>query len=358
MSNAKDSTVILDGYGIRVSVEKGHLAWSDGCGRDRRSGRLPKIAKLKRLVILGRTGFVSLEAIRWLFDRGASLIVVDQGDVVLADGAMMMNYPRVRRAQAVISGSPAGLDIAKSLLRQKLLGQAEGLEKHFAGSEFGVRFIRECADKLRDADTVEAARHLESDAAAAYWDAWRSLRLEFDGPVPEHWLTFDGRRSLVTVVSNRKADRPVGALLNYGYALLEAESRVAILGLGLDLGMGFTHADTDKRDGFVFDLLEVHRPAVDDMVLTIVREKLCRRDFHETREGQCRLLSPLTHELAAHMPTLRALVSHTAEGLAQQLAEFDVSQWQPSKLGRGNGKPVPTPLTQRARSAARPKRAA
>jgi hypothetical protein len=41
---------------------------------------------------------------------------------------------------------------------------------------------------------------------------------------------------------------PANALLNYLYAILEAEARIAILSMGLDPGMGVLHADLKARD--------------------------------------------------------------------------------------------------------------
>ena len=61
--------LILSGYGIKVAVESGHLVVEDGVGSARRRGRFSRAtAGLKRLVIVGHSGIVSLEALRWLHD--------------------------------------------------------------------------------------------------------------------------------------------------------------------------------------------------------------------------------------------------------------------------------------------------
>ena len=43
--------------------------------------------------------------------------------------------------------------------------------------------------------------------------------------------------------ANRKAERPVNALLNYVYALVEAEAILACQVVGLDPGLGLVHSD-------------------------------------------------------------------------------------------------------------------
>jgi CRISPR/Cas system-associated endonuclease Cas1 len=56
------------------------------------------------------------------------------------------------------------------------------------------------------------------------------------------------------------ATDPTNALLNYGYALLEAEVRIAALNTGFHLGFGLFHADRSARASFVYDLMEPVRP--------------------------------------------------------------------------------------------------
>ena len=84
-------------------------------------------------------------------------------------------------------------------------------------------------------------RLIESQAALAYWSAWRTLPINFPKidlrRVPAHWLGFGARISPLTA-SPRLAANPPNAILNYLYALLEAEARLASASLGLDPGLG------------------------------------------------------------------------------------------------------------------------
>ena len=97
-----------------------------------------------------------------------------------------------------------------------------------------------------------------------------------------------------------RATDPANAILNYLYAILEAEARIAALRMGLDPGLGFLHVDQVSRDSLACDLMEVVRPKVDAHVLDLLQKRTFKKaDFFETREGVCRLMPPLTHELAA-----------------------------------------------------------
>jgi hypothetical protein len=65
----RNGVVTLSGYGIKVAVDRRHLSVSDGIGRQRRTGRFTKATcRIKRLVVIAQSGFVTLEALRWLYD--------------------------------------------------------------------------------------------------------------------------------------------------------------------------------------------------------------------------------------------------------------------------------------------------
>ena len=104
--------LILSGYGIKVAVESGHLVVEDGVGSARRRGRFSRAtAGLKRLVILGHSGIVSLEALRWLHDIGASFIQIDaDGQLINCAGPAGLNDARLRRAQALAAETGNGTD--------------------------------------------------------------------------------------------------------------------------------------------------------------------------------------------------------------------------------------------------------
>src|SRR5579864_4471163 len=81
----RHGVVTLFGHGIQVRVERGHLLLDDGIGPDRRHFRLPRVEHgLRRLVVIGSDGFVSLGALRWLADQDAAFIMLERDGSVLA----------------------------------------------------------------------------------------------------------------------------------------------------------------------------------------------------------------------------------------------------------------------------------
>lgn len=120
----RNGVLVLTGYGIKVGVGRGHLVVSDGIGNKRRRGRFSRAARdIQRLVVIGHTGTISFDALRWLHDTGAAVVQIDSdGQVIVASGPSGLNDARLRRMQALAAFTDAGIEIACDLIRQKLQG--------------------------------------------------------------------------------------------------------------------------------------------------------------------------------------------------------------------------------------------
>ena len=348
--DTSDSSVcVADGYGIRIFVNRRHLIVQDGIGRHRRERRYARGTHgLRRLVVLGHTGYVTLDAHRWLADVGVAYIHVDaDGFVIATSNSLGVDHPALRRAQALAAGADPGLAITIELLDAKLRGQAEVAQ--LIKAEAVASMIDDLRGRLASVSGVEECRSIEAGSAAVYWqDAWAKLPVTFvrrdTHKVPDHWKVFGSRQSsLAKVSSPRRATNPANALLNYLYALGEAEARHALLAVGLEPGLGFSHVDQRSRDSAALDVLEVIRPGIDRYAYALLRQRRwSRRDFAELRDGTCRILAPLTHELAVTMPTWARQLAPVVEHVAERLTEADPSI-----------APLTTPLTQSNRSAGR-----
>ncbi len=120
--------------------------------------------------------------------------------------------------------------------------------------------------------------------------------------------------------SPRKAVNPANAVLNYLYAILEAEARIAALAVGLDPGLGIIHNDRSNRDSLACDLMEPVRPAVDRFLLDYLeRRTFTREDVFELLNGQCRLMPTVTQELATSAASWAQRVRHVAEYVVARL---------------------------------------
>jgi len=321
---ARGGVCVVEGYGVRVFTRSGRLHVNDGFGRERREQIFSRTKpELSRLVMLGHAGTLTLEALRWLSDLGISYLHLDTDGRVLATSVASDGDARLRRAQALAASSSVGLEIARGVLTEKLRGQREVLLT-LEPDESLVAAFDGAFHWLGMASDVNELVMAERDGALAYWTGWRDTEVRFrksdTEKLPERWLSF-GRRMSPLTGAPRLAVNPPNALLNYLYALLEAETRVACLTVGLDPTLGIVHADYRSRDSLALDLMEAVRPKVDAYVLELLRQRtFAKGDFFETRRGVCRILSPLTRELAQTLPIWAELVAPVCERVTKTLA--------------------------------------
>ena len=347
----RNGVVTLYGYGITAHIDRGHLILKDGVGSERREARLPRVGHgLRRLVVIGADGFVSLAALRWLADQDAAFVLLERdGSVLATTGPVRPTDARLRRAQSLASTNGMALEISKELIRQKLAAQ-EQIAREKLNDSRAAQLISDHRSAIDNARTIETLRLWESRAAYEYWSAWRKIPITFPTRdvtrVPQHWQHFGARVSPLTG-SPRLAVSPPNAMLNYLYAILESEARLAAAALGLDPGIGVMHVDSPARDSLACDLMEPVRPQVDAYVLEwISREPIRREWFFEQRDGNCRLMASFAVRLSETAPTWAHAVAPIAEMVARMLSLGIKKQVR-------TGLPA-TRLTQSLRREARP----
>lgn len=215
--------------------------------------------------------------------------------------------------------------ISRELISHKLAAQ-EQVAREKLLDEASASAISQIRVSLQDADTIDRIRLIEAKGAAVYWALWKTLPVNFpkkDMPrVPAHWLSFGARESKISG-SPRLAINPPNAILNYLYAVLESEARLAAAALGLDPGLGFLHVDTPGRDSLACDLMEPVRPIIDAYLIDwITREPLRKEWFFEQRNGSCRLMAMLAQKLSESAPNWARAVSVICIQLSRMLCRF------------------------------------
>lgn len=300
----------------------------DGIADARRTQRLSRIDRtVKRLVILGEAGSVSLDAIGWLHRVGIPLVHVrPDGTLLFVAGPAAASHAPIRRAQALASETGVGLRVSVDLIRTKIQRQCE-LAATLPDKSRAVPEILSRLKQLESVRTSADLRGVEGHAAKAYWSAWKGLPISLKASeskrCPDHWRTFGGRTSpLSRSHSPRRAVNPANAVLNYLYAILEAEARIAIMAVGLDPMLGLLHADHGARDSLALDLMEPVRPLVDAYVLDLLHSHVfTRAEVFEALDGQCRLMPPLTRMLTATAPRWARAMLPVAQQVAKQLLQ-------------------------------------
>ena len=147
---------------------------------------------------------------------------------------------------------------------------------------------------------------MEGKAAYTYFQAWQGIPIEWSGagrsPIPEEWRAIGPRSSNRTnkLGSNKLANHPVNAMLNYAYAILEAQVRIGIAVDGYDPMISYLHTSSPERPGLIFDFMEPQRPLVDRAVLEFLRANTFKPgDFMLRSDGVCRLNPELARRVVA-----------------------------------------------------------
>jgi CRISPR/Cas system-associated endonuclease Cas1 len=179
---------VATGYGVKILVDRGHLVVHDGVGRTRETRRFNRgISQLDRVVVIGHTGFVTLEALRWIRDVGAVFIQVDADSNLIAStvSEWYSSARELRRAQVLAAESRLGLRLQIELVSKKLERQAEVasmLSEYRPTLTVSKRVKLAVADAIRGeieavrgADSMAQVRKIESIAGRYYWQTFAHL---------------------------------------------------------------------------------------------------------------------------------------------------------------------------------------
>ncbi len=318
--------VTVTGQGVSLRVRRHTLEVTSGFPFEapQETRRITRaVERVQRILLLAGSGFVTLDALDWAAENGAPIVACTQAGrlrFVLLPGEGGSWKTNLRRSQAAALHEPTGVEICRFLIEAKLRGQAEVVRDVLA--RLGTRtdaVIRNAAgalDRLRaeseKAPSIGRLRFIESQGAEICWSSWTGLCPQFAPPsyarsVPDPWKVFRSRHSpLHDGHGPKDAADPVNALLNFGYALLEAEAKIACHSAGLDPALGIAHSDREARLSFIFDLMEPCRAVVDRLVLELVASHTFRRgELWALRDGRCRLDQEFAAGLRGWLPLLR-----------------------------------------------------
>lgn len=191
----------------------------------------------------------------------------------------------LRRAQhQALDREDRALALAKAFVGAKVRNTKAVLQRALRERE-GSGLLRQAVEAqevalahLARARTLEEARGLEGQAAAAYFAAFEEMIL-----VPG--FNFQGR-------VKRPPRDPVNALLSFLYTLLVADAVAALEGVGLDPQVGYLHALRPGRPALALDLVEEFRAWwADRLALTLLNRRQLGTNHFVERPGGAVLLT-------------------------------------------------------------------
>jgi CRISP-associated protein Cas1 len=331
-------TLILAGYGAGLRVERDALIVAEGRTHHPQTPTIHTLYRglhdVIRIVCLNPAGSLSFSAVTWCAEQGIAVVLLDRyGAVMSAFTPEAQSDATLRRAQYLAEAEGRDVTIAREIVSRKVKRQRATLLAHsqLPGASDAARVLSDALSWLalptppEWLTSINMLRVYEARCAAAYFGAWTGMPLRWGKAdarrVPPHWLMVRARNSpLSHEWAARHAVDPANAVLNYAYAILESQVRLALSVAGFDLACGFLHAERRGRDALVYDLMEPGRPVVDSCILAFLRANVFHAgDFIRVSDGSCRLHPQLARVVVAACDVAQSQVDKHAAWLATLL---------------------------------------
>ncbi|ETA69400.1 CRISPR-associated protein, Cas1 family [Methanolobus tindarius DSM 2278] len=278
--------LLLNGHGIDVRVSGAKLHVKDGRYSTTEDPEeyvfSPKRMDIDSVIIYGRKGNLTLDAIRWLIKHNVQISILNwDGKLLTTMLPPESTNVKTRFAQYhAFEDEKARIKIAKNFIEAKFDKTQvvlDYLKQRYPEIEYD---FSPDLKKLDSAKKINDILGVEGGVAYKYWN-------EFSKVIPEKY-DYESR-----VDQSRRATGAgdmVNTMLNYGYALLEAECLRTINAVGLDSHVGFLHEMNTGKNSLAYDLQEPFRFLVDFAVISLIEsERMENKDFIRTENYSLRL---------------------------------------------------------------------
>lgn len=188
---------------------------------------------------------------------------------------------KIRRKQLEISNDHRGVDLVKRWNKIKMENQMEFIKrlKHNRPDDAILQnCILEIKRMIDELETVEGVidekRYqilgIEGMASRSYFEALSHV-------LPDEWKFIERSR--------HPAHDAFNATLNYGYGVLYSMVERGCILSGLDPYVGILHTDDYNKKSFVFDLIEIFRVYIDEVVVFLFTKRKMHDEHFETFQG-------------------------------------------------------------------------
>lgn len=280
----------MNWYSIKITVDNRRLVIKDGNKSSEEKPETyylqPNQKKITSILIYGQTGYISLEAFRWISLQNIQLNVFNwDGSLLSSVNQEKENNGKRKTAQyKTYIDEKRRFSIAQSLIKAKLDNSIKVLE-FLPYPNIDSDVISHYLEEIDKAKDIPKLMGIEGESAKRYWK-------EYAKAIPEKWGFIER--------SGREASDYTNAMLNYGYALLEAECLRVINTVGLDPCIGFLHEMRNEKRSLAYDLQEIFRGEIDVVVYRLLSKgyRVPKNDFLRMNNYALRLREGGTDKLS------------------------------------------------------------
>ncbi len=277
--------LLLNGHGINIYVDRAKLHIKDGRFSLNEEPKTyifaPKRIDIDNIIIYGRNGNITLDAIRWLIKHNVQITMLDWNGKLLTT---MLPPESVQVKTKFVqynayANNKFRIDIAKNLINAKFARTQvvlDWLKQRYP--QINTDFSKEIK-LLQRASTISDIMMVEGRVAGFYWQ-------EISKIVPKKY-EFETREYQKKPWG---AGDTINCMLNYGYSILEAECLRAINSSGLDAHVGFMHEMFIGKNSLAYDLQEPFRFLIDLAIIFAIENNIMEKgDFIRTENYNLRL---------------------------------------------------------------------
>lgn len=190
----------------------------------------------------------------------------------------------IRRHQLKLNELPIGTEFVKEWITQKIDNQINHLNKlKLNRSNEKIELIDEAIKDIEEHKSILSTLNNvpidnirgtmeghEGYCAKKYFNTLGEL-------IPEKYK-FKGR-------SKNPASDEFNCMLNYAYGILYSRVESSCIIAGLDPYIGIMHTDNYNRTALVFDLIEMYRGYMDEVVFSLFSKRKVKQDMFDKVEG-------------------------------------------------------------------------
>ncbi|WP_186431026.1 CRISPR-associated endonuclease Cas1 [Clostridium sp. BSD9I1] len=237
-------------------------------------------------ILITTSATISTDALKLAVENNIDVVFLDYGGKPFARvwHPKLGSISTIRRCQLKLIDIPLGTMLSKEWIIQKLDNQIEHLQKLKVNRSEEKSVIldeaiakigkeKEAILSIEDLPIEEVRNNIEGHEGTAGRIYFNAL-----GKAIPSQYEFKGR-------SKNPAEDMFNCMLNYAYGILYSNVESACIIAGIDPYIGVMHTDNYNKKAMVFDIIEMYRGYMDEIVFRLFSKRQVKRDMFDEVKG-------------------------------------------------------------------------
>ncbi|MCY6485485.1 CRISPR-associated endonuclease Cas1 [Clostridium aestuarii] len=237
-------------------------------------------------ILLTTSALITTDALKLAVENNIDVVFLEHNGQPFARvwHSKLGSISTIRRCQLRLTDIPLGTQLAKEWITEKLNNQIQHLEKlKLNRSDEKVELIQKSINtitKEKDSilDVKESPINKVRNSIEGYEGSAGRVYFSTLGKLVPTQYAFEGR-------SKNPAKDMFNCMLNYAYGILYSNVENACIISGLDPYVGIMHTDNYNKTAMVFDIIEIYRAYMDEIVFKLFSKRQVKKDMFQEIEG-------------------------------------------------------------------------